>query len=396
MTLLRQLFFEHVGQTSDNPIGVEVSRAEGIYLYSPDNKRYVDLISGVSVSNVGHGNSKVVEAVCAQVQQYMHLMVYGEYIETPQVKYAQKIASLLPAPLESVYFVSSGSESIEGATKLAKRYTARTEMVSFKNAYHGSTHGALSLMGGEDFRYAFRPLLPDVRQLNYGDFSDIEQITERTACVVIEPIQGEGGIIIPPKGYLKALRERCTEVGALLIFDEIQVGFFRTGAAFRFMQENVIPDILCTAKAFGGGMPLAAFISSDKIMNTLKNNPVLGHITTFGGHPVCCAAGMAALDYILENKLVEQVEAKGAIFEKALQPLDMVKQIRRAGLIMAIELGDSALTEKVVWTLVEKGFITEWFLFNDTAFRIAPPLTITQDECHQIAEQIASILKEVE
>ncbi len=393
MTLLRQLFFEHVGQTSDQPIGIEVERAEGIYMYAPDGRRYVDLISGVSVSNVGHGNSKVVEAVCAQVQQYMHLMVYGEYIETPQVKYAQKIASLLPDPLESVYFVSSGSEAIEGATKLAKRYTSRTEMISFKNAYHGSTHGALSLMGSEDFRYAFRPLLPDVRQLNYGDFADIEQITERTACVVVEPIQGEGGIIIPPKGYLQALRDRCSQVGALLIFDEIQVGFFRTGAPFRFIQEGVVPDILCTAKAFGGGMPLAAFISSDQIMSTLKNNPVLGHITTFGGHPVCCAAGMASLDYILENNLAESVEAKGAIFERTLESLEVVKEVRRAGLIMAIDLGSSALAQKVVWALVEAGFITEWFLFNDTAFRIAPPLTITESECQDIAEQIAHHLR---
>lgn len=395
MTLLRQLFLEHVGQTSDKPIGIEVARAEGIYLYGPDDERYVDLISGVSVSNVGHGNSAVVDAVCAQVKDYMHLMVYGEYIETPQVKYAQKIAALLPSPLESVYFVNSGSEAIEGATKLAKRYTARTEMISFKNAYHGSSHGALSLMGSEDFRYAFRPLLPDVRQLSYGDFADIETISERTACVVVEPIQGEGGIVIPPAGYLKALRERCTEVGALLIFDEIQIGFFRTGAPFRFMQEGVVPDILCTAKAFGGGMPLAAFISSDEIMSTLKNNPVLGHITTFGGHPVCCAAGMAALDYIVDNKLAETVDAKGAIFEKALEGLEMVKEIRRAGLIMAIDLGDSALAEKVVWALVEAGYITEWFLFNDTSFRIAPPLTITEQQCREIAAAIVEIMEKI-
>ncbi|MFI3265732.1 MAG: aspartate aminotransferase family protein [Rikenellaceae bacterium] len=392
MTLLRQLFFEHVGQTSDNPIGVEVSRAEGIYLYSPEGKRYVDLISGVSVSNVGHGNSAVVDAVCEQVKDYMHLMVYGEYVQTPQVKYAQKITSLLPEGLDSVYFVSTGSEAIEGAMKLAKRFTARTEMISFKNAYHGSTHGALSLMGGEDFRYAFRPLLPDVKQLSYGEFSDIEAITERTACVVVEPIQGEGGIIIPPKGYLQALRERCSEVGALLIFDEIQVGFFRTGAPFRFMQEGVVPDILCTAKAFGGGMPLAAFISSDEIMSTLKNNPVLGHITTFGGHPVCCAAGMAALDYILDNELTAQVEAKGAIFEDALKVLPVVKEVRRAGLIMAIDLGDAALAEKVVWALVEAGYITEWFLFYDKAFRIAPPLTISEDECREVVFDIVSVL----
>lgn len=395
MTLLRKLFLEHVGQTSDNPIGLEISRAEGIYMYTPENRRYVDLISGVSVSNVGHGNSAVVDAVCAQVRDYMHLMVYGEYIETPQVQYAQKIASLLPDPLDSVYFVNSGSEAVEGAMKLAKRYTGRTEIVSFKNAYHGSTHGALSLMGGEDYRYAFRPLLPDVRQLEYGNFNEIEGISSRTAAVVVEPIQGEGGIVIPPEGYLKALRDRCDEVGAMLVFDEIQIGFFRTGALYRFMQEGVVPDVLCTAKAFGGGMPLGAFISSEKIMNCLKTSPVLGHITTFGGHPVCCAAGMAALDYIVENSLAEQVEAKGAIFEEALERLDMVKKIRRAGLIMAIDLGDSALAEKVVWRLVDEGFITEWFLFNDTAFRIAPPLTISEEQCREIATQIASIMQNI-
>ena len=291
---LRQLFFEHVGQTSDFPMGLEVERAEGVWLLGPNGKKWIDLISGVSVSNVGHNNPAVVEAVCSQARDYLHLMVYGEVIQSPQVRYAARIAELLPPRLQSVYFVNSGSEAVEGALKLAKRYTGRTELVSFKNAYHGSTHGSLSVMGGEEYRNSYRPLLPDVRQLRFNRPEDLEQITARTACVIVEPVQGEGGIQLPAPGFLEALRRRCDETGALLIFDEIQTGTGRTGTLYYFQQAGVTPDILCTAKSFGGGMPLGAFISSDGIMSTLKTNPVLGHITTFGGHPVCCAAGRTA------------------------------------------------------------------------------------------------------
>ena len=377
---LRQLFFEHVGQTSDFPIGLEVERAEGVWLYGPDGRRWIDLISGVSVSNVGHNNPIVVNAICEQAHTYLHLMVYGEVIESPQVRYAARMAELLPSNLQSVYFVNSGSEAVEGALKLAKRYTGRTEMISFKNAYHGSTHGSLSMMGGEEYRNSYRPLLPDTRQIRFNALEDLEQITTRTACVLIEPVQGEGGIQLPTPGFLEALRERCNQTGALLIFDEIQTGIGRTGTLYYFQQTAVTPDILCTAKAFGGGMPLGAFISSDEIMSTLKTTPVLGHITTFGGHPVCCAAGLAALEYLLDNHLMEQAEAKGRQYEECLIQHPAVKSIRRTGLLMAIEYGDDAFCEKVVKRTVETGLLTEWFLFWPSAMRIAPPLTITSEE----------------
>ena len=379
-TNLRQLFLEHVGQTSDNPMMLEVERAEGVYLYGPDGRRWIDLISGVSVSAVGHGNRRVIDAICAQARDYLHLMVYGEAVESPQVRYAERIASLLPDPLDTVYFVNSGSEAVEGALKLAKRYTGRTELVSFKNAYHGSTHGSLSVMGGEEYRNSYRPLLPDVRQLRFNRPEDLEQITARTACVIVEPVQGEGGIQLPAPGFLEALRRRCDETGALLIFDEIQTGTGRTGTLYYFQQAGVTPDILCTAKSFGGGMPLGAFISSDGIMSTLKTNPVLGHITTFGGHPVCCAAGLAALEYLLGEGLMQQADAKGARYEQAMRAHPAVKEVRRAGLLMAVEFGDAALCERVVQRAVETGLLTEWFLFWPTALRIAPPLTITDDE----------------
>ena len=385
MDILRNQFLKYVGQTSDAPLMIEVARAEGIYLYAPDGKRYADLISGVSVSNVGHANPAVVQAVCEQAAAYMHLMVYGEIVESPQVRYAAKIASLLPPTLQSVYFVNSGSEAIEGALKLAKRVTGRREMISFTNAYHGSTHGALSVMGGEMFRDAFRPLLPDVRQIRFNAREDLTQITQRTACVVIEPVQGEGGIRLPEAGYLEALREHCTAVGALLIFDEIQTGMGRTGALFAFQKYGVTPDILTVAKAFGGGMPLGAFIASPEIMGALKNHPPLGHITTFGGHPVCCAAGLAALDYLLEHNLIAQVEAKGRLFETLLEKHPLVKEVRRSGLLMAVELGDAALRERVMKALTEAGVMSDWFLWCDTAFRIAPPLIITEEQVEESA-----------
>lgn len=377
---LRQLFLEHVGQTSDFPMMLEVERAEGVWLYGPDGRKWIDLISGVSVSAVGHGNREVVQAICDQARSHLHLMVYGEVIQSPQVRYAERIASLLPGGLDSVYFVNSGSEAVEGALKLAKRYTGRTELVGFRNAYHGSTHGSLSVMGGEEYRNSYRPLLPDVRQLRFNDFGDLAQITERTACAIVEPIQGEGGIILPERGFLQALRERCDRVGALLIFDEIQTGLGRTGSLYYFQQEGVEPHILCTAKAFGGGMPLGAFIAPHRIMQCLKTNPVLGHITTFGGHPVCCAAGLAALDYILKENLMEQAEEKGALYERLLGAHPAVKQIRRAGLLLGVEFGDAPLCARVVNRAVQTGLLTEWFLFHDTALRVAPPLTITLQE----------------
>ena len=349
--ILRRQFLAHIGQTSPAPQLITVERAEGVFFYTPEGKRYYDLISGVSVSNVGHANAAVVEAVCRQARDYMHIMVYGEMVERPQVEYATLIANLLPDPLNSVYFLNSGAEAVEGALKLAKRYTGRTEMISMRRAYHGSTHGAMSMMGfpeGEEWKNAFRPLLPDCRAIEYNNFEELNQITERTACVLCEPVQGEAGVRLPKSGYLEALRARCSQVGALLIFDEIQVGMGRSGEMFAMKKYGVTPDIVCLAKAFGGGMPLGAFVSSNEIMNTLQYNPVLGHITTFGGHPVCCAAGLAATKYLIDNKVVESVESKGALYEQLLKDHPQVVEIRRNGLLLAVELGSSEKLYKIM------------------------------------------------
>ena len=381
--ILRKQFLRHVAQTSPAPQLIEVARAEGVYFYTPEGKRYYDLISGVSVNNVGHGNAAVVEAVQRQVADYMHIMVYGEMVERPQVEYARLLAETLPEPLDTVYFLNSGAEAVEGALKLAKRYTARTEMISMRRAYHGSTHGAMSMMGapeGEEWKNAFRPLLPDTKAIRFNCVEDLEQITTRTACVLCEPVQGEAGVRPPEAGYLQALRERCDEVGALLIFDEIQMGMGRSGEMFAMQKYGVVPDIVCLAKAFGGGMPLGAFISSQKIMSTLTHDPVLGHITTFGGHPVCCAAGLAAMRYLIDNQVVEDVERKGAMYESLLQDHPAVKEIRRSGLLLAVELGESEKLYKIMDHFIEEGILSDWFLFCDTAFRISPPLVISDDE----------------
>ena len=396
--ILRRQFLTHVAQTSPAPQLIEVARAEGVYFYTPEGKEYFDLISGVSVSNVGHANSAVVEAVCRQARDYMHIMVYGEMVERPQVEYATLIASLLPEPLNSLYFLNSGAEAVEGALKLAKRYTARTEMISMRRAYHGSTHGAMSMMGfpeGEEWKNAFRPLLPDCKAIEYNNFDDLQQITERTACVLCEPVQGEAGVRLPNDGYLAALRRRCTEVGALLIFDEIQTGMGRSGEMFAMTKYGVTPDIVCLAKAFGGGMPLGAFVSSNEIMNTLQSNPVLGHITTFGGHPVCCAAGLAATRYLIDNKVVEDVERKGALFESLLSDHPNVVEIRRNGLLLAVELGSSERLYKIMDMFIERGILSDWFLYCDTAFRISPPLVITDAEIYKCVEIIVNCLNDL-
>ncbi|MEG1699690.1 MAG: aspartate aminotransferase family protein [Alistipes sp.] len=392
-TILRKQFLAHVGQTSPSPLLVEVARAEGSFFYTPEGKRYYDLVAGVSVSNVGHANPAVVRAVQEQAARYMHVMVYGELVEAPQVEYATKIAALLPDPLESVYFVNSGAEAVEGALKLAKRFTHRTEMISMRRAYHGSTHGAMSVMGspeGEEWKGAFRPLLPDVQSIEFNDKAALQQITSRTACVLVEPVQGEAGVRPPHAGYLQALRKRCDEVGALLIFDEIQTGMGRTGALFAMLKYGVTPDVVCLAKAFGGGMPLGAFVARGEVMATLQSDPVLGHITTFGGHPVCCAAGLAALNYLIDNKIVEGVEAKGALYEELLGGHPAVREIRRSGLLLAVELGESARLYRVMELFTQAGILSDWFLFCDTAFRISPPLTISEE---QVRESAALILE---
>lgn len=395
MNILRKQFLAHVAQTSPSPMLVEVARAQGSFFYTPEGKRYYDLVAGVSVSNVGHANPAVVRAVQEQAARYMHVMVYGELVETPQVEYAARIASLLPDPLESVYFVNSGAEAVEGALKLAKRYTGRTELISMRRAYHGSTHGAMSVMGapeGEEWKGAFRPLLPDVQAIEFNDFDALASITERTACVLTEPVQGEAGVRPPQPGYLEALRRRCDEVGALLVFDEIQTGLGRTGELFAMQKYGVTPDIVCLAKAFGGGMPLGAFVSRHEIMDSLQSNPVLGHITTFGGHPVCCAAGLAALNYLLDHHVVEQVDAKGALYERFLEDHPAVREIRRSGLLLAVELGSSERLYRIMELFREVGIMSDWFLFCDTAFRISPPLTVSEEEVRDSVRLIRECL----
>ncbi len=397
-TILRKQFLTHVGQTSPSPMLVEVERAEGSFFYTPEGKRYFDLVAGVSVSNVGHSNPAVVKAVQEQAARYMHVMVYGELVEAPQVSYAAELVRELPAPLEAVYFLNSGAEAVEGALKLAKRFTGRTRMISMRRAYHGSTHGAMSMMGtpeGEEWKSAFRPLLPDVEAIEFNDFEQLGRIDHHTACVLAEPVQGEAGVRPPQAGYLEALRKRCDEVGALLIFDEIQTGMGRTGELFAMQKYGVVPDIVCLAKAFGGGMPLGAFVARHELMDTLQTNPVLGHITTFGGHPVSCAAGLAALRYLKEHRIVEQVEEKGALYEELLQNHPQVKEIRRSGLLLAVELGASEKLYRLMELFKEVGIMSDWFLYCDTAFRISPPLTISREEIRESAALIISALNQL-
>lgn len=388
----RQIFLQHVAQTSDMPLALEPVKANGIYITDAKGKQYIDLISGISVSNVGHSHPKVVEAVKAQAETYMHLMVYGEFIEMPQVKLAQKLATYLPDSLQSVYFTNSGAEATEGALKLAKRLTGRTEIVHFKNSYHGSTMGALSVMGDEYFKRNFRPLIPGNRMLEYGNFEDLNQITCLTAAVIIEPVQAESGVTVPPSGYLKAVRDKCSETGTLLILDEIQTGAGRTGSLFRFQAENIVPDILLLAKGFGGGMPLGAFISSAKNFSIFHDNPFLGHITTFGGHPVCCAASMAAFEVLEEENLVSLVEEKGVLFETLLKHPE-IKKLTRAGLMMALHFDTFEFNKKVIDYCIEDGLITDWFLFAANCLRIAPPLIIEKAE---IEKACSVILKNIE
>ena len=388
--ILRKQFLEHVGQTSPAPMLVEVERAEGSFFYTPEGKRYFDLVAGVSVSNVGHANPEVVRAVQEQAAKYMHVMVYGEMVERPQVEYARRIAELLPGDLDCVYFVNSGAEAVEVALKLAKRYTGRTELISMRRAYHGSTHGAMSMMGtpeGEEWKSEFRPLLPDVKSIEFNSFDDLQHITRRTAGVLCEVVQGEAGVRLPDPEWLRALRCRCSEVGALLIFDEIQTGMGRTGEMFASTKYGVTPDVVCLAKAFGGGMPLGGVAANRAILYSFTNNPCLGHITTFGGHPVCCAAGLAALNYLINNKVVESVEHKGALFEERLRSHPRVLEIRRSGLLLALELGKSEYLYRLMEIFKEEGIMSDWFLYCDTAFRISPPLTISEseiEECCQI------------
>ena len=383
----RQLFLNFLAQTSDAPLMLEIESAKGIFMYDRKGKEYMDLISGVSVSYLGHNNPEIVQAIKNQVDKHLHLMVYGEFIQSPQVKYAELLSSNLPGNLDSVYFVNSGAEAIEGAMKIAKRVTGRSKIIAFKNAYHGSTQGALSLMGGEYYKANYRPLLPGIKFLNFNNVPDLDMISTNTACVVVDPIQSEAGISLPENNFLSDLRKKCDQTGTLLVFDEVQSGFGRLGKLFACQLYNVNPDILVLAKSIGGGMPLGAFISSREIMSTITNNPVLGHITTFGGHPVSCAAGMAAFQILLRENLADTIEEKEKMFRKYLKNKSII-EIRGKGLLLAIELGSKELMHKVHKKAIENGIVTDWFLFCDTAIRISPALTITPDEIKFACERL--------
>ncbi len=389
MITQRQLFLHHLAQTSPAPMGLEIVKAEGDFLFDTSGKKYVDLISGISVSNIGHRHPNVIKAIHEQLEKYMHLMVYGEYIQAPQVKLAVKIAALLPPTLNSTYFTNSGAEAIEGALKLAKRITGRSELICFENAYHGSTHGALSIMGNETFKTAFRPLLPGVSILRYNNVEDLKKITASVAAVIIEPVQGEAGALVPDANFLDELRKRCDKTGTLLIFDEIQTGFGRTGKMFAFQNYNAIPDIIVFAKGLGGGMPIGAFVSSKENMMQLTVNPVLGHITTFGGNAVCCAAALATIETILEENLLDGImEREKIILDSFIHPA--IKEVRGKGLLYAVVLENEEKVKTVIQKCLKKGVITDWFLFKDDALRIAPPLNINKlvlkESCQIILE----------
>lgn len=385
----RELFLKHIAQTSPSPLAFEVAKAEGSLLYDVNGKEYIDLIGGISVANIGHRHPKVIEAIKKQLDAYMHVMVYGEFIESPQVQYAKLLTDHLPPSLNSVYFTNSGAEAIEGSMKLAKRITNRTQIIAFKNSYHGSTQGALSIIGDEYWRNAFRPLLPDVLHLEYNSFQSLEEISERTACVFAETVQAEAGIIVPSKdpiaiGWMQALRKKCTETGTLLILDEIQAGFGRTGKLWGFENFEIIPDVLILGKALGGGMPLGAFIADKKLMNAFTENPILGHITTFGGHPVCCAAGMAAMRVLLEEKIIDSVNEKEKLFRSFLIH-QKIKAIRSLGLWMAVEFDSFETNKRIIDACFASGMMTDWFLFAPKCLRISPPLITSEKEIRRAA-----------
>ncbi|WP_161891504.1 aspartate aminotransferase family protein [Pontibacter russatus] len=388
----RQLFLQHVAQTSDFPLMLEVEKAEGVYMYGREGQRYLDLISGIGVSNVGHRHPRVLQAIYDQLDKYMHLMVYGEFVQAPQAQLAFALSQTLPPRLNNTYFLNSGAEAVEGALKLAKRHTGRTELISCYNAYHGSTQGALSLNGSESFKNAFRPLLPDVRHIRYNKVEDLLYITERTAAVLIETVQGEGGVRVPENNYLQQLRARCTQTGTLLILDEIQCGFGRTGTFWAFEQFGIEPDILVCAKGMGGGMPIGAFIAPQEMMAAFKTDPILGHCTTFGGHPVSCAASLATLQVIQEERLTAGVARKAELFRQLLVH-PRIREIRNCGLMMAAEFESFEVLKAVIDRAILNGVLTDWFLFCDNSMRIAPPLVITEE---QIREACALILRSID
>ncbi len=390
----RQLFLRHIAQTSAFPLMIEIEKADGMYLYDKTGKAYMDLIAGIGPSVLGHRPPSVLQAIDNQLSKYLHTLVYGEFVLSPQVQLATLLSQNLPENLDSVYFTNSGTEATEGAMKLVKRYTGRSEIISMKNAYHGSTQGALSLNSNPYFTQPFRPLLPDIRHITFDCADCLNHITEKTAAVFAETIQGEAGIMPPTQGYLKALRKRCDQVGALLVLDEIQAGMGRTGTLWAFEQYDFVPDILLLAKGLGGGMPIGAFIASKEIMWSLTNEPILGHITTFGGHPLSCAAGYATLKTLVDTDLVAQAKAKGNLFKNLLVH-SKIKAVRQVGLWLAVELEDFDFLQKVIQNCLANGLLTDWFLFNNRSLRIAPPLIITEAEIRWASDVILKSIDKV-
>lgn len=390
----RNLFFRHMAQTSSFPVALEIERASGVYMFGYDGKKYLDLISGISVSALGHLHPAVTEAVRNQLGKYMHLMVYGEFIQEEQVALAAMLTGCLPESLDNVYLVNSGSEAIEGALKLAKRYTGRSELVAFRNAYHGSSHGALSITGNEKLKQAFRPLLPDVTHIRYNEPADLTVISKKTACVVAETIQGEAGAIVPDNDWLIALRKRCDDTGSLLILDEIQVGMGRTGTLWAFESSGIVPDILVLAKGFGGGLPLGAFIANRQIMACLTDNPVLGHITTFGGNALCAAAARASLGVVLDEELWKNAARMEQLLRAELHH-PAIKNVRGRGLLLALELESFEKTQKMMQLCIARGLVTDWFLFADNCIRIAPPLIITDTQIREATGILLECLDQI-
>ena len=390
----RQLFLQHVGQTSEAPLCLNIVKAEGSKMWDAEGKEYIDLIAGISVCNVGHRHPKVVEAIKKQADEYLHIMVYGELVENPQVQYATLLAKYLPQHLNAFFFTASGSEATEGAMKLAKRYTGRPNIVSFKNSYHGSTQGALSVMGSEYWQQAFRPLLPGITQIEYNSIDDLKYITTDTACVIAETIQAEAGVNLPDSNWIKSLRKRCDETGALFILDEIQCGFGRNGTLWAFEQFGIVPDILLLGKALGGGMPLGAFVSDKKIMDSFTHNPVLGHINTFGGHPVSCAAGLAAFRVLIDDNIIAEVNKKQELFTSLLKH-KLIEKINAKGLMIAVYFDSFQTNKNIIDQLIENGVFTDWFLFASNCLRIAPPLNISDDDIVRSCKIILQVLDSV-
>ena len=388
----RTAFLRHVGQTSPEPDGFEVSHGEGIFLFDKEGNPFIDCISGIAVSSLGHGHPRIKEAIKKQLDLHLHTMVYGEHVQEPQVALAEKLAQLLPAELDCTFFTSSGTEAVEGALKAARKYTSRYEIIACRHAYHGSTAGAESLRSDLTHIAGARPLVPGVKHIDFNDFDDLVKITDHTAAIIMEPVQGEAGAIVPSAGYLRAVRDRCHETGTLLILDEIQTGMGRTGSMWAFQQEEVIPDILLLAKAFGGGLPLGAFISSQKIMKVLSHDPILGHLTTFGGHPLSCAAGLEAINILEENHLPARAVSLERIIRKKLEHHRALREVRGRGLMLALELKNPDNLFPAVKACRNEGLLVDWFLFNNFSLRFAPPLIISEEEVNLVCSKLVRAL----